>query len=145
MKFTSVFLCYMICGFTLVAQVQPLNEIIAIKNVRNQINKCLAQFNIQKEVSFYTNDYIIQVDAAKRLIGKEAYIQEYKTDTINIYVRTPHLIKINLKGDYAYESGKWKKFYAGNIKAGGNYTAAWHKEKDNWKVSSEIYITVFKK
>lgn len=62
-----------------------------------------------------------------------------------VYVRTPSKIEVGSLLDRAAESGDWAGTWTtpnGQIEFSGRYFASWIKVNDEWKLQSEMFVTM---
>ncbi len=61
------------------------------------------------------------------------------------WVRTAKEIIVNEKTGLAWESGTWKGYNpkkGDNAIVGGNYSAMWTKKAEQWKIKSQLFVTL---
>ena len=62
-----------------------------------------------------------------------------------IYVRTPWRVDVSEDGGLAAEAGRWNGGWSSKglkVSYQGRYFAKWRLEDDNWKIASEIFVTL---
>lgn len=59
--------------------------------------------------------------------------------------RTPSAISVNKNQGLAWETGAWKGYDPGKGEealVGGNYAAMWTRESGEWKIKSELFMSL---
>jgi ketosteroid isomerase-like protein len=119
-------------------------QILALRNASNQ---ALLANDVEKVLSFLTDDILITAGNGKLIAGKEvlrAYILQ--GDLGNVYwQRSAREIEINEERGLAWEMGTWKAYKrekSDQSILGGKYSAMWSKASGNWLIKSQLFVTL---
>lgn len=131
---------------TLSAQTDT-EQILAIRNASNQ---ALKAYDNEKVLSYLTADALTTTGNGTLLSNKNAlkeYILEGGKSTM-YWVRTATEIVVNEKRGLAWENGTWKGYdpkQGDDAFVGGNYSAMWTKASGEWKIKSQLFVTLAEK
>lgn len=131
---------------TLSAQTDT-EQILAIRNASNQ---ALKAYDNEKVLSYLTADALTTTGNGTLLSNKNAlkeYIFEGGKSTM-YWVRTATEIVVNEKRGLAWENGTWKGYdpkQGDDAFVGGNYSAMWTKALGEWKIKSQLFVTLAEK
>ena len=134
--------------FTTEIRSQTSKEEILV--TRNASNQALKTYDNEKVLSYLTNDVLTTTGNGTLLSGKNAlnqYILEGGTSKM-YWVRTAKEIVVNEKRGLAWENGSWKGYdpeKGDNAIVGGNYSAMWTKVGRQWKIKSQLFVTLEEK
>lgn len=119
-------------------------QILAIRNASNQ---ALKDYDNEKVLSYLTADALTTTGNGTLLSNKKAlkeYILEGGKSTM-YWVRTATEIVVNEKRGLAWENGTWKGYdpkQGDDAIVGGNYSAMWTKASGEWKIKSQLFVTL---
>ncbi|MCO5725409.1 nuclear transport factor 2 family protein [Robiginitalea marina] len=131
----------------LAAPLRAQDDESRIRSLRAASNQALREYDHEKVLSFLTDDILTTTGAGTLLSGKkalEAYIAG-DPDSKMYWVRTPSAISANKALGLAWETGAWKGYDPGtgeNDVVGGNYSAMWTRESGEWKIKSQLFVTL---
>jgi len=77
-----------------------------------------------------------QLDAWRSIIGQAPDVS---------YVRTPMRIDVGEDGLLAAETGRWKGQWSAHgvaVRYSGRYFAKWRLDGDDWRIASEVFVTL---
>lgn len=123
------------------------NSQTAITALRAASNQALKSYDHEKVLSILTEDVLTTTGAGTLLSGKQAlrsYIAGAPKSKM-YWVRTPTEIRINETEGLAWETGVWKGYNPPTGEApvvGGNYSAMWKREKEGWKIASQLFVSL---
>lgn len=122
-----------------------------IAAIREQSNQAIARHDVAGIVRFLDSEY--QITTGRGLMYHHDPEQEgvswaehfARYDDV-VYTRTPQTIEISSYLPRAAESGRWLGTWTnenGQIEVSGSYTASWRKVDGDWKIQSEIFVSLF--
>jgi ketosteroid isomerase-like protein len=129
------------------ATLQGQNDELRIRNLREASNQAIKSYDHEKVLSFLTEDVLTTTGAGTLLAGKEAlrsYIAEAPNSQM-YWVRTPSEIRINEVTGLAWETGTWQAYdpsKSSDPLPGGNYSAMWTRASGQWKIKSQLFVTL---
>ncbi|MBL7870429.1 MAG: nuclear transport factor 2 family protein [Cyclobacteriaceae bacterium] len=148
---------YLFIAFILIntsITVRAQNGLEADKNeilkVRKESNLALKNHQIEKILSFLTEDINIAASNGKIFSGKIAFKDALTTIFSNspdlYFVRNSEEVLLNSENNIAWEKGTWialrpKTDNWNNY--GGNYSAYWVKTDGIWKIKSELFVKLY--
>ena len=143
-------MCFAIICFQQVpAQTGKQKDIADIRAARQASNDAIAKHDMEGVSKPWLNEYISVSGNGSGTVGKDSAIARYKRQYDNTpgltYIRTPKTILISDADTLAFETGKWigLKTKEKNPKwVGGNYSAMWWKRNGEWKLRSELFVTL---
>jgi ketosteroid isomerase-like protein len=118
-----------------------------IRSLRAASNQALKAYDYPKVLSFLTDDVLTTTGAGTLLCGKkdlQAYIEQ-APDSKMYWVRTPSVVSVNAAAGLAWETGTWKGYdpAAGEKPVvGGNYSAMWTRASGDWKIKSQLFVSL---
>jgi ketosteroid isomerase-like protein len=118
-----------------------------ILDLRNASNLALKANDIEKILSYLTDDILLTSGNGNLIAGKDA-LRAYtlKGDLSTIYwQRTPNEVEINEERKLAWETGTWnvyKRKKDDKSILGGKYSAMWSKESGSWLIKSQLFVTL---
>lgn len=122
----------------------------AIRARRAAFNDAIAVHDAEAAVSFLDADYQITTGAGDvsqgRFIEQEAWREVFATADDILYVRTPERVDVASPPVRAFESGAWHGSWTaagGPQELGGRYTAHWRLVDREWRIRSEIFVTLW--
>ena len=118
-----------------------------ILDLRNASNLALKANDLEKVLSFLTDDILITSGNGNLIAGKEILRAHLlKGDLSTMYwQRTASEIEINKERMLAWETGTWKAYNRNNTDKsilGGKYSAMWSKESGSWLIKSQLFVTL---
>ena len=149
-SFTFIFrglIAILVISFT---QVNAQTDVEQIIKVRKTSNEALRSFDNELSYNVLTDDVMITTGNGTLINGKEAYKKydnEFDNNTM-YWIRTTDELELNMERGLAWESGIWKGY---DLKKGSNpiingkYSAMWTKESGEWKIKSQLFVTLNKK
>jgi len=143
MKPTICGLFFLLAVHFLAAQYKP-DQVAIIKLQRAASNAAIARHDVEGIAKYWRPDFVQVRGNASYLTGKEAIMKSW-TDLFAsnpevAYIRNPSEIIISKNDTLAWEKGKWMgiKTYS----KGGNYSAMWRKQNNEWKIQAEIFVAL---
>lgn len=121
-----------------------------IRDLRAASNAAIAAHDLEALVAF-------QHDAYQITTGNGTLLQESRAETLAalerifaqaddvLYVRTPGAVEVGDGGRRAYEAGTWRGTWStaeGATDIGGRYAAYWLQVEGEWKLLSELFVTL---
>ena len=137
------FLCVSLFTSKLFCQTN-VEQILAI---RNASNLALKLYQSEKVLSYLTDDVLTTTGSGTLLSGKselEKYILDGGKSQM-YWVRETKEIIVNEKRGLAWENGIWNGYdpeKGDSSIVNGNYSAMWTKESGNWKIKSQLFVTL---
>ena len=143
----KIFILIHICILLSLSSVFSQNEEAQILSFRKESNMALKAYNHEKVMSFLTDDVLITTGNGTLLSGKEALINYISSagDSKIYWIRTTKEVKINKNTGLAWENGIWKGYdseQGTEAIAGGNYAAMWTKASGEWKIKSQLFVSL---
>ncbi len=123
------------------------NHETRIRSIREASNRALQAYDHAKVLSYLTDDVLTTTGNGTLLAGKEAlktYIAE-GGDSKMYWIRSPEAIEVNEQKGLAWETGHWEGFDpdAGTHPVvGGNYSAMWTLASGEWKIKSQLFVSL---
>ena len=121
-----------------------------ILEIRNASNLALKSYDMEKVFSCLTADVLITTGNGALLSGKIA-LEKYILDggeSKMYWIRSTNEIVVNEKRSLAWESGIWNGYdpeKGDDSIVSGNYSAMWTKESGEWKIKSQLFVTLNEK
>lgn len=117
-----------------------------IRAAREASNEALQNYDTEGLLFFLTENVLITTGAGTLIHGKEelrGYINSQDGPRM-FWVRSPNEIDVNSERGLAWESGSWKGYTEGSDQpvVGGKYSAMWTKESGEWKIKSQLFVTL---
>lgn len=135
---------FLFFGLTLTYSQSDKEQILAL---REDSNMALKENNLEKVLSFLTEDVLLTSGHGNLKSGKKA-IREYTSqgDLDKYYwLRTPIETEVNEKRGIAWETGTWKVYDRNENRQsqiGGKYSAMWTNETGSWLIKSQLFVTL---
>lgn len=122
-----------------------------IEAIRADSNTAIARRDVLGIVSSLASEYQITVGTGVLYQGGPeeeavAWAATFAERKDVVYVRTPVTIEVSSYLPRAIEHGHWVGSWiasGGHKEVGGSYTASWSMRKEEWKIRSEIYVTLY--
>ena len=131
-----------------VAQTGSAEE--AIRQTRAQSNAAIARHDAVALGSYLADNFVITISTGAIERSRQEHIDSFKAHFAEfpdvVYVRTPTTITISEFYPLAIEHGTWQGSRTtanGKLENGGDYTAAWRKTSDGWKIYSELFVGLY--
>lgn len=147
-KYTMVFLAVIIFQ-ALPAQTNTQKDISAIRAARKASNEAIAQHDLEAIGKYWLKEFVVTAGNGGAMMGKDSVLAGFQKQFNTIpdisYVRTPENIVISDADTLAFETGKWVALKTQQKKPewlGGNYSAMWWKRNGEWKLRSELFVTL---
>jgi ketosteroid isomerase-like protein len=120
-----------------------------IRSLRDQSNAAIARHDVDGVLSFLDVEYQITTGSGTLSQGRagerDAWTVEFARASDLVYVRTPASIEVSSSGGRAAETGTWTGSWStrtGLRKSGGRYAAYWRLVDGNWRIRSELFVTL---
>jgi hypothetical protein len=120
-----------------------------IRSLRTQSNASIVRHDVKGVVGLLDVEYQITTGSGTLSQGRsaesEAWAKEFARAANLVYVRTPTSIEVSSSGGRAAETGTWTGSWstpAGLRKVGGRYAAYWRLVDGNWRIRSELFVTL---
>lgn len=121
-----------------------------IQSLRAQSNEAIARHDAAAVQSFWHDDYVITVSTGyierSNEVARQNFARHFEEFPDVVYVRTPSKITISDAYPLAIEHGTWtgsRTTTNGELKNGGEYTAAWRKTESGWRIYSELFVGLY--
>lgn len=129
---------------------QSESDTEAIRSIRTQSNEAIARHDAASVESFLADDYVITISTGAIERSRKEHIDSFASHFAQypdvVYLRTPTTISISDSYPLAIEHGTWvgsRTTTNGKLENGGEYTAAWRKTGDVWKIYSELFVALY--
>lgn len=140
----------LIFSFQSALSLSAQSEIELIQSIRNKSNELLKSQNMEAELSLSTEDVLITTGAGTLLCGKASlkeYINNANSSKPMFWDRQTDSIEVNTETLLAWETGDWKGFdikdkKEQNILVHGKYAAMWTKASGEWKIKSQLFVSL---
>ena len=131
----------------LVQSSQPgSREAAAVRAARSAQNTAIADHDLERTASFWTDDVVIRSALGSVIQGRDAYRSTLGADSVTVYRREPEHVDVsgNDRWPLAFESGKWTGRAAldGRPLIRGRYAAQWIKRDGRWLIRSEVFVAL---
>lgn len=150
MKHTRTLPLVVLAFWLSVAALSAQTDTEQILATRNASNQALRAYDNEKVLSYLTADALTTTGNGTLLPNKNAlkeYIFEGGKSTL-YWVRTATEIVVNEKRGLAWENGTWNGYdpkQSDDAIIGGNYSAMWTKASGEWKIKSQLFVTIKEK
>lgn len=137
------FFCIFIFSSAIVSQTNK-EQILAIRAASNE---ALKSYQNEEVLSYLTDDVLVTTGNGALLSGKQA-LEKYilKGGKSKMYwLREPKEIVVNEKRGLGWENGIWNGYdpeKGEHAIVKGNYSAMWTKESGEWKIKSQLFVTL---
>ena len=122
----------------------------AIRALRMQSNAAIAAQDADAVGSFIADDYVVTISSGVIERSREEHVSNFAAHFVEypdvVYVRTPVTINVSDAYPLAIEHGTWvgsRTTKNGKLENGGEYTAAWRKTGQTWKIYSELFVGLY--
>jgi len=120
-----------------------------IRRLRAEFNRAIAAHDAGSLPKFWREDLHVTTGVGKQLAGsaavRAAFEAIFADETFITYTRTPDKVVLSASGIRAAESGHWLgewKKTDGKMELRGTYLAMWRKENEQWRIQSELYVSL---
>ena len=122
----------------------------AIRAIRAESNEAIKNHDAAAIVASFADSYQITTGSGQLFhdtpeIEQELWAELLAENPDVIYVRTPDQVEISSYLPRAAESGTWvgnRTSDKGPIELRGTYSASWIKVDGDWKIQSEMFVTL---
>jgi ketosteroid isomerase-like protein len=125
---------------------QGPREAAAVRAARAAQNTALAQHDLDRVASFWTDDIVIRSGLGRVIDSKTAYKNAFAGDSDLVYNREPDRVDVsnNDRWPLAFESGVWTARVNGSGRPiiRGRYAAQWIKRNGKWLIRSEVFVAL---
>jgi ketosteroid isomerase-like protein len=125
-------------------------EAEAIKAARMESNQAIARQDTNAIVSFFDEEYVITTGSGVIETGHDAQLGSWREHFDQfpdvVYVRSPTEVTVSEGDSRAIEIGAWvgsRTAEGGSQEKGGRYSAYWRNVDGNWKIRSELFVTLY--
>ena len=131
-----------------VAFAQNNNEknVSIIKSLRAGSNEAIANHDLEGLAKYWLDDLVLIRGNSSHVSGKDSIVAAwrnlFKENPKVSYIRTPKEIIISRNDSLAWETGTWKAIHS--YSGGGKYSAMWKKTNTSWKITAELFVSLFK-
>lgn len=122
----------------------------SIRDLRLLSNAAIARHDVAALQSFLADDYVISISSGAIERSKQEHGRSFAAHFVEfpdvVYVRTPSKITISNAYPLAIEQGTWvgsRTTKNGKLENGGDYTAAWRKTDDGWRIYAELFVGLY--
>ncbi|WP_375324529.1 YybH family protein [Flagellimonas sp. GZD32] len=150
MKTTQPYLFAVLCILLFSSELFSQTDKEQILSVRKASNAALKSYSNKEVLSYLTEDVLTTTGNGTLLCGKEElehYILEGGESKM-YWVRDTKDIVINEKRGLAWETGIWNGYdpeKSSESIVNGNYSAMWTKASGEWKIKSQLFVTLGEK
>ncbi|NBC28047.1 MAG: DUF4440 domain-containing protein [Bacteroidetes bacterium] len=117
---------------------------------REASNRALKSLKDDTYLNFLTDDVLITTGNGTLLSGKDelkAYVESAVDADPMYWIRTPEEVIVNEESGLAWETGIWHGYSADdqdgeNSLVQGNYAAQWNRASGEWKIQSQLFVTL---
>lgn len=119
-----------------------------IRKARLEQTQAMAEGDVDRAVSFWTDDISLRRGLGSFIFGKDAYralLTPNPDEKSIIYVRETDSIEVSGDWPLAYETGIWTSrigSVTGHPLISGRYSAQWVKIDGKWLIRSELYVAL---
>jgi ketosteroid isomerase-like protein len=121
-----------------------------IKDARARSNSAIAAHDIPGVLAELDSSFHVTTGSGRFIDGRdamgEAFGSQFKSFPDVVYTRTIESVEVSTSGERAYESGLWVGTWTtekGPLRTGGRYAASWSKVSGNWRIRSELFVTLY--
>ncbi|WP_318308576.1 DUF4440 domain-containing protein [Flagellimonas crocea] len=150
MRKTEPILFAVLCLLLFTSELFSQTDKEQIVSIRMASNSALKSYANEEVLSYLTDDVLTTTGNGTLLCGKEElkhYILEGGKSKM-YWIRDTKDIVINAKRGLAWETGVWNGYdpekSTGSI-VNGNYSAMWTKASGEWKIKSQLFVTLGEK
>ena len=150
MKYTRHLIFAILCILIFTSALFSQTNKEQIQEIRNASNLALKSYDIPQVLSYLTDDVLTTTGSGTLLSGKKA-LEQYILDAGEskmYWIRTTKEIVVNNKRKLAWENGIWNGYdpeKGSDIIVSGHYSAMWTKESGEWKIKSQLFVTLSEK
>ena len=148
---TAVFIIVACIGLAATAFSDDATDKETIKKIRAESNAAIRIHDAEGIVASFADPYQITTGSGKLFHDtpdEELVLWEelYSDNPDVVYVRTPTKIDLSTYLPRAAENGTWVGNWTsdkGPVEMGGSYAASWIKVEGQWKIQSEMFVTLY--
>ena len=130
---------------------QSISEAAKIQELRKKSNEFIYQRDAVGVASLLDSEYQITTGSGELFQESpeeeaNAWKQIFETYKDVIYVRSPETVEVSTYLPLASEVGTWKGSWTtpdGLKEFGGRYSASWKNIDGQWKIRSELFVTLY--
>ncbi|MES2032536.1 MAG: nuclear transport factor 2 family protein [Pseudomonadota bacterium] len=124
----------------------------AVRARRKLTNRLIAAHDAARLTPFLHPDVKLTTGDGTLILGAravvEAFAGQFADPAFVNYVRSTETVELDQAGQRAAESGRWTALWTGGDAdgeptMGGTYLAVWRKDRGQWVIESELYVTLF--
>ena len=121
-------------------------EAAAVRAARAAQNSAIAEHDLDRVASYWTDDVVIRSGLGRVIQGRTAYRSTLGADSATVYRREPDRVDVsdNDRWPLAFESGTWTGHGPknGQLLIRGRYAAQWIKRDGRWLIRSEVFVAL---
>ena len=125
---------------------QSSREAAAVRAARAAQNSAIAQHDLDRAATFWTEDVVIRSALGRVIQGRANYRAVMSADSATVYHREPDRVDVsgNDRWPLAFESGTWTGRGArdGRPLIRGRYAAQWVKHDGRWLIRGEVFVAL---
>lgn len=135
-------------GSFALARVTPQysREAAAVRAARAAQNTAIAQHDLDRAATYWTDDVVIRSALGRVIQGRSAYRSIMASDSATVYRREPDRVDVsdNERWPLAFESGTWtgRDPVSGRPLVRGRYAAQWIKRNGRWLIRAEVFVAL---
>ena len=147
MKMTRKLLFALLLSFMCTSALVSQTNKEKIEEIRTSSNLALKSYDHEKVLSYLTDDVLTTTGNGTLLSGKKAlanYILEGGDSTM-YWIRSTEEVIVNEKRGLAWEHGFWNAYdpeLGTHSIIHGNYAAMWTKDSGEWKIKSQLFVSL---
>lgn len=147
MKMTRKLLFALLLSFMCTSALVSQTNKEKIEEIRTSSNLALRSYDHEKVLSYLTDDVLTTTGNGTLLSGKKAladYISEGGDSTM-YWIRSTEEVIVNEKRGLAWEHGFWNAYDPSkgtHSIVNGNYAAMWTKDSGEWKIKSQLFVSL---
>lgn len=118
-----------------------------IRAIRDASNRALKSYETVEVLSYLTDDVLTTTGSGTLLCGKKA-LEDYISgggQSKMYWIRGTQEVRVNENRKLAWEQGSWKGYDPERSQepvVHGEYSAQWTKESGDWKIRSQLFVTL---
>lgn len=124
----------------------------AVRARRKLTNKLIAAHEAERLRPFLHPDVKLTTGDGTLILGAQAVVEafagQFADPAFVNYVRATETVELDHTGDRAAEAGRWTALWKGGgdePTMGGTYLAVWRKDRGQWVVEAELFVTLFER
>lgn len=120
------------------------DEAGAVRAARAEQNAAIAERDLDRVASYWTNSVTVTAGLGAGLRGRAAYRRAFELDSAMVYERTPQQVVVSANWPLAWEQGTWTGRQRGGGDGArllsGSYAAQWEQVDGRWLIRSELFV-----